>query len=195
MKRRKRKKRRPSKAELAQRVDEVLNMRLSGAEFYDLKAHATEKEWDVSDRQLWRYVAKSDALLAQSLERDRRKLLGRHLAQRRSLFARALNDGDLRTALAIAKDEAELQGLYHAPGWPADKDDFDAGQFTEAEAELIFTQLVARFGLKANTLAGNPVIFIPDNGRDPIPPGRAVVSSMPDEQPPPGNAANVEPWK
>jgi hypothetical protein len=45
---------------------------------------------------------------------SRKKLLRRHLAQRRTLYARAVNNGELRTALAVARDEAELLGLYPA---------------------------------------------------------------------------------
>src|SRR4051812_17276131 len=103
---------RATSAEVAARVEEVLHCRLNGAEFHDLRAYAAEKGWDVSDRQLWRYVAESDALMERYFEADRGKLLRRHALQRRALYARAVQDGDYRTALAVARDEAELHGLY-----------------------------------------------------------------------------------
>jgi hypothetical protein len=103
-----------TKLETQQRVEEVLRIRLMGAELWDIRQHASEQGWGVSDRQLYRYVAAADKLLAQSLERDREKLLNRHHAQRRALLARALEVSDLRTALAVVKDEAELLGLYPA---------------------------------------------------------------------------------
>src|SRR3954454_11480397 len=89
---------RANSTEIAARVEEVLHCRLNGAEFHDLRAYAAEKGWGVSDRQLWRYVAASDALIERSFEADRGKLLRRHAMQRRALYARALQDGDYRTA-------------------------------------------------------------------------------------------------
>ena len=105
---------RASDAEVAKRVEEVLQRRLDGAEFLDLQKYAREQGWNVSDRQLWRYVAQADVLMEKTLDADRQKLFQRHIFQRRSLYNRAVQDGDYRTALAIAKDEAQLQGLYPA---------------------------------------------------------------------------------
>ena len=39
-------------------------------------------------------------------------LLARHLAQRRHLYAKAMSQGDSRTALQVEVDEAKLQQLY-----------------------------------------------------------------------------------
>lgn len=114
-----------TKAVIARRVEEVLRIRLDGAEIWDLCEYVREKEqeagsaWElkdgakpISNSQLWRYVARADKLLAVSCRTSRKKLLRRHLAQRRNLFAKAVLAGDYRTALAVARDEAELQGLY-----------------------------------------------------------------------------------
>jgi hypothetical protein len=103
---------RATKAEVNKRVEELLAIRLAGAEFWDVKQYAAEKEWRVSERQLWSYIHKSDRLLAETLDKDRDRLINRHLAQRQTLFARAMQVSDYRTALAILKDEAELFGLY-----------------------------------------------------------------------------------
>ncbi len=107
------------------RVEEVLRIRLDGAEIWDVREYVREKEqekgspWEsppdgkpLSDSQLWRYMAAADKLIAESCRASRKKLIRRHLAQRRNLFAKAVSAGDYRTALAVAKDEAELQGLY-----------------------------------------------------------------------------------
>ncbi len=104
-----------TKAEVAQRIEEVLQIRLDGAEFHDVLQYASEKQWNVGERQLWHYIKASDVRLVKRLEKDRGRLLARHIAQRRSLYARALNAADYRTCLAVAKDEAELQGLYPKP--------------------------------------------------------------------------------
>ena len=95
-----------------------MDIRLAGAEFTDIRKYAAENGWRVSDSQLWRYIRKTDEILAQSLERDREKLLNRHLAQRFALYARAMSVSDYRTALAVLKDQAELQGLYSAEEAP-----------------------------------------------------------------------------
>jgi hypothetical protein len=66
----------------------------------------------LSDGQLWRYIGRADRLIAESCRASRKKLLRRHLAQRRNLYAKAVLAGDIRAALACAQDEARLQGLY-----------------------------------------------------------------------------------
>jgi hypothetical protein len=101
-----------TRAETEKRVAEVLNLRLLGAEFRDIKAHAEQAEWNVRDRQLWRYIRKGDRLLARTLERDREKLVNRHVAQRRGLYARAMAVSDYGTALRVLQDEARLLNLY-----------------------------------------------------------------------------------
>lgn len=66
----------------------------------------------MSDRQLRRYVAAADRLLVADLKHTADEQRKRHVAKRRVLFARAMKDGDLRTALAVLQDEAQLLGLY-----------------------------------------------------------------------------------
>ena len=41
-----------TKAEILERVEEVLRVRLDGAQFHDIRQYASEKQWGVSDRQL-----------------------------------------------------------------------------------------------------------------------------------------------
>lgn len=107
-----------TKAVIRQRVEEVMKLRLLGAEFHDVRQYAAEEDadtgrpWNVSERQLWRYIAASDKLLDKYLEKDKAKLFNRHVAQRRALFARAMEAGDWRAALAVVRDEAEMLGLY-----------------------------------------------------------------------------------
>jgi hypothetical protein len=118
---------RATAAIIEQRVQDVLRIRLDGAEFWDLrqyvseKAAANEQPWVIEDggkplcdRQLWRYIEQADKLLATSCRTSRKKLLRRHLAQLRSLYARAVQAGDLRTALAVLTDLGKLLDLYPA---------------------------------------------------------------------------------
>ena len=108
-----------TKAQVEQRVTEVLRLRVGGAEFSDIREYAAAQGWGVSDSQLWRYIAKSDEAMAQTLEKSREKLLARHLAQRRLLYAKSVEVGDYKGALACLRDEAELEGLYDSR--PADR--------------------------------------------------------------------------
>lgn len=114
-----------TKATVARRVEEVLRIRLDGAEFWDVRESAREKEaeqgsaWQLaqgdnplSDGQLWRYIGRADKLITESCRASRKRLLRRHLAQRRNLFAKAVNQGDIRAALACLDSEAKLTGLF-----------------------------------------------------------------------------------
>src|SRR5215813_12036155 len=109
-----------TKAEVLKRVEEVFKLRLGGAEFADIRdyAAAQEQAWGVSDTQLWRYIAAADKLVKERFDAKAEHLLARHLLQRRTLYAHAMGAGDFRTALAVLKDEADLEGLYTA-GQPA----------------------------------------------------------------------------
>jgi hypothetical protein len=99
---------------IRQRVEEILNLRLLGALPTDLRRHAEEAGWNVSDRQLQRYTATADKLMAEALAESRPGLKGYHFAARRALFARTVSVSDYRTALSVLKDEAELLDLYPA---------------------------------------------------------------------------------
>jgi hypothetical protein len=110
---------------IRQRIEDVLRIRLDGAEGWDVRRYVAKQEavgaapWTVpeggkplSERQKRNYVTAADKLIDESCRQSRKKLLRRHLAQRRNLYARAVNKGDERTALAVLRDLAELQGLY-----------------------------------------------------------------------------------
>ena len=119
---------RPTKAQVEARVDEILRIRLDGAEIWDIREYVREKEqedgspWQLADgatpltdSQLYRYLAKAEQLIAASSRASRNKLVRRHLAQRRSLYAKAVSAGDYRAALAALESEAKLQGLFDIP--------------------------------------------------------------------------------
>jgi hypothetical protein len=96
------------------RVEEIMQLRLLGALPTDIRRHAEEQKWEVSERQLQRYAASADELLAAAVEKNRDRLMAHHFAARRALFARAMAVSDYRTALAVLKDEGELLALYPA---------------------------------------------------------------------------------
>jgi hypothetical protein len=94
------------------RTEEVLRIRLDGAQFHDILQYAAEKGWGLEERQIRTYMSRADDLLVERLENDRKKLIASHHARRESLYARAVNAADYRTALSILMDEAKLRGLY-----------------------------------------------------------------------------------
>jgi hypothetical protein len=113
------------KALVERRVTDLLRIRLDGAQLWDVCEYVREKEaepgsaWFVaegasplSQSQIGRYLQKADHLVFESHERSRKKLLRRHLAQRRNLYARAVRTGDVGTALRVLDSEAELLGLF-----------------------------------------------------------------------------------
>jgi hypothetical protein len=110
-----------TKLVIQQRVEEIFRLRLGGAEFHDIREYADatadqegkpRQPWGVSDTQLRRYIAKADALCKERFDAHAPYLLNRHLLQRRRLFAHAMEVGDYKTAHAVLKDEADLEGLY-----------------------------------------------------------------------------------
>jgi hypothetical protein len=103
---------RSSAAEVALRVEEVLRIRLDGAQFHDVVHFASEKGWGVSDRQVATYIRRADDLLVERQDRSRARTIARRVAQREALFARCINAADYRTALAILTDLDKLRGLY-----------------------------------------------------------------------------------
>jgi hypothetical protein len=142
----------PTKAQVEARVDEILRIRLDGAEIWDVREYVREKEvedgspWKLaegqkplSDSQLWRYIARADKAIAESCRASRKKLLRRHLAQRRNLFGKALSAGDYRAALAAVESEARLQGLFDTTARPAKLDPIK----TPEDVSLLLAEAVA----------------------------------------------------
>jgi len=99
-------------AVILQRVEEVLVIRLDGAQLHDIRRYASENNWGVSDRQLERYIEKADRLLIERRQKKWGRMKVMHLARREALYARALQAADYRTALAVLQDLAKLQEMY-----------------------------------------------------------------------------------
>lgn len=117
----------PTKAETANRLRDVAKLMVAGAEFAEIRQFASERQWGVTDRSIRRYMEKAYKRMAEASKRDSKQLLGRHLMQRRALYARCLKQGDHRTALNVLKDEANLQGVY-----PPTKIDHSSGNGQES---------------------------------------------------------------
>ena len=123
-----------SNVEVAARVDEILALRLDGLQFHDLRALAVQKGWGVRERTLWSYLKRADMLIRERAEEDRDALFGRHLAQRRALYARCLNAADYSTALRVLDSECELLGLFPPKNPPASNPNVIVNVFKRAAA-------------------------------------------------------------
>lgn len=107
-------------AEMILRVDEVLRIRLDGAQFHDVVEYAREKGWNVGKSQIGNYIRKADNLLVERTDKRRKRRLAMHEARREALYGRSVNAADYRTALSVLADLAKLQGLY-----PAEKQEIE----------------------------------------------------------------------
>src|SRR4051794_47030 len=111
----------PTRAQVQQRVNEILSIRLAGAQIWDVREYVREKEqeagspWQLangekplSDSQLWRYVRRADEAISSSMVSSRKRALRRHRARREYLYGLAVNQGDIRAALACVDSDARL---------------------------------------------------------------------------------------
>jgi hypothetical protein len=118
-----------TKVQIQLRIDDLVQFRLEGARFWDVRQYVTEKEKEpgsiwyrgenakaLSDATLWRYIRWADELIAEDTRSSRKKRLRLHIAKRQNLYAKAMSQGDTRTALAAADSEAKLLGLFPPRG-------------------------------------------------------------------------------
>lgn len=118
---------RAAKKTTAARIAEIVDLRRGGAEFWTILGHVRDKESEtgslwyngagadgkpLSESQIRRYLVAADQRIAAEIQPQREAVYNRHLALRRSLFEKALAQGNLRVALAILDSEAKLLGLF-----------------------------------------------------------------------------------
>lgn len=94
------------------RVAEVLRIRIDGAQLHDVVDYAAEKAWNATEAECVALIRAADTLLVRRQDRNRRRVLARHISQREALYARAVNGADFGTAARLLNDMAKLQGLF-----------------------------------------------------------------------------------
>lgn len=99
-------------AEIAIRVEQILRIRLDGAQFHEIREYAEAQKWGVSDSMLRKYITKADELLVERRDTRVRRRKALHLARRESMYARSVQAADYRTALACLQDMAKFEQLY-----------------------------------------------------------------------------------
>lgn len=97
--------------QVAKRTHEVKLLILSGAARYEIIRYASENRWRLTDRQIDTYIARASDMIHQELEPENKQALELSLSRHRMLFSRALEQGDVRTALAVLASEARLRRL------------------------------------------------------------------------------------
>jgi len=117
-----------------------LELLLEGRDSAYIRDYASENDWKVSDRQIRRYLQSARRKAAETVARDREELIGRHLVERRVLYAKAVKANDLAVALRILRDEAQLCGLY--PDGPVSGDasvslDVNIGMANQLRQEML----------------------------------------------------------
>lgn len=107
------KKKKPTKAQIEQRVVQVYELLLSDTTYVDICRYVSDK-WGLTSRTADRYIQKAYALIGEEAARIRKNALERHLTQRAFIRHKALKEGDRRLFVDILKDEAKLLDLYPA---------------------------------------------------------------------------------
>ena len=143
----------------------MLRLLISGAGYPEIRQYSTDQGWKLSERQIRRYIEAANRKFAEAVDRNRDQLLGRHLMQRRALYARALKNGDIKTALLVLQDEASLMGLY-APVKIAPTTPDGEHPFRLAVAHLDVEELRALRRIKLNAALTNKAEGIIDEPID-----------------------------
>src|SRR5258708_3620740 len=116
---------RPSKRVRDLRITDLIKVRLSGSFlFQQILEHVREQEriagscWALAEGEaplgqstLYRYLSLADEAVEKVTFSSRKRLLRQHIAKRNHLYQRSFASGDWRSALAVLKDLADLQGL------------------------------------------------------------------------------------
>ena len=126
-------------AQTAQRIDELASLILDGASRRDIVAYVREQEkeigsaWAVSegekglcDSMIRRLTARATDAIVSSLERSRRRNIAVGVARRERLYATAVNQNDVKTALACLREVSLLRGEYDSPLKPKHTGDIHA---------------------------------------------------------------------
>lgn len=136
---------RPTDPIIVQRIAEVLQLRLDGAESWDVRRYVAEREaagtvpWQIpeggnplSERTIRSYVQAADAQIAATCRQSVAARRNRHLALRRNLYRRALAAEDWKAAQSVLADWAKLEDVY-----PTAKVNVNVGEIDRAIEQLL----------------------------------------------------------
>ena len=115
----------PDKAEIIDRVAEVLDLIASG-DRPETVCQKLSAKWGASERTVRRYLTKAYSKLSEAAKTKTEEELGRALNRLDFLYGRAIRESDYRLGLVVTRERGELVGLY-------DKDRIPAGSQTYSE--------------------------------------------------------------
>lgn len=178
--------RKATEGQMRKRIEEVLRLRLDGAEFWDLRDYIRKQEitpgsaWELrgddkplSDQHIRRYITDTNKMIVRHDRGSKEEMLDEHVARRRHLYAKAIKSGDLSNAVKALDSEAKLQGLFPPPPPPA--------EFVSLLKEIESLQSIIR-GLMKNDSA-TPDAVIPEAASEGVKrvPGEVATESAEDE--------------
>jgi hypothetical protein len=101
-----------TRREIHARIEQVVELRLGGAELAQVVHYANQNAWSVGTRMCQKYIAAADLRIAGQAEKDRARLIALHVARRMNVFRRAMDRDDLKVAMAVLKDLGQIQAIY-----------------------------------------------------------------------------------
>ena len=100
-----------TKVAIEKRILHISQLLLEGKRTQEICRNMSEK-WQISKRQVERYIASSYKLWHKELKNQTKKILDYHIALRMNLYRIAYEEKNYRNCLEILKDLAKLEGLY-----------------------------------------------------------------------------------
>ena len=103
---------RNSEAVIAQRVEDIFGLVVDGQPLRVIRQYVSEScNWKADDRTLLRYKKRATKLIKERAEATCETVRETAVERLERLYARAIQRGDIRTALAVQQEIARLHGL------------------------------------------------------------------------------------
>lgn len=103
---------RVTKAQHAERVNQVIDLMLGGAHARDIVRFGADQKWDVCRRAIEKYITKAYEVIAAECDKDRHRAFNKAVTRLERLYGRSLSSDQLVSALATQKELNALLGLY-----------------------------------------------------------------------------------
>jgi hypothetical protein len=104
-----------TKKQVAERVEAIARLCLEGKGYREIAEFCGKNGWPTCPSQVYVYIRRADALIARHVETNRNSLFGQRIARRNALWARAVEKGDLATALKVEESQTALLGFGLKP--------------------------------------------------------------------------------
>jgi hypothetical protein len=145
-----------TRAEIIARVEQVVLLRLNGADLAQVVEYGNQKEWSVGPRMLKKYITAADKKILRQSERNHARNVGLHVARRKRLYCLAMEQQDFKLAHAILKDLGELEAAYPAQAMKLKLETPPAPHFvmSAADREALRTMALRRLAVDLDSPSG-----------------------------------------